>query len=459
MRAALLLALAGCLPAAKPYVCDSADDCTGGVGGSCIGGLCAFEDQDCLSGLSFGELAGDQAGGCVEAPSIPLRNACVAGEPSPTKDQACASAVCEDLPQCCTGVWSSACVQRAQQRCETTCSVIAAAAPGQISIARWDGERYTTVSTLAVPAATHVRWFMAEAAHRPALAIATGATLAIASPVGDNELELGISRTFDRPITALVAADVDGDPVPELVVAFGGPPEFVVVSLALEDVAVEIPPTLRIPTALTRADVNDDGAPDLLVTEAAGYDVLLRNGTGFTGSTISDMSLATLGIEPADVDGDRDLDLLVAGSVSGQLYPFDGATFGAPRVFRSPSHAFALGDLDGAPAANNLPSGQPELVLVGSPDDMPMTFELLNVFGYVVGDDPFVKVHETASEPGADLTRLHIADVDGDGRLDVIAGTARALMTWFKNTGAPGTIELTLQPQAIPATTFDVTGW
>ena len=44
------------------FTCLSDEDCSGG---SCVMGLCAFEDADCESGLRFGDAAGEVANECV----------------------------------------------------------------------------------------------------------------------------------------------------------------------------------------------------------------------------------------------------------------------------------------------------------------------------------------------------------------------------------------------------------
>jgi hypothetical protein len=118
----------------------------------------------------------------------------------------------------------------------------------------------------------------------------------------------------------------------------------------------EVPPSSFAPPALTAADINGDGNPDLVVTDAGdnGVDVLLNNSNGtFTGPTAfgsggsSPESLAV-----ADINGNGKLDLVIAntGSNTVSVLPNIGnGNFGNPYTFRvgSSPASVAAGDFNG----------------------------------------------------------------------------------------------------------------
>jgi hypothetical protein len=117
----------------------------------------------------------------------------------------------------------------------------------------------------------------------------------------------------------------------------------------------EIPPSNFAPPSVAAADLNGDGTPDLVVTDAGdnAVDVLLNNDAGaFTGPT----SFATGGSSPesvavADINGNGKLDLVTAntGSNTVSVLPNIGSgNFGTPYTFTvGSSPAFvATGDFN-----------------------------------------------------------------------------------------------------------------
>jgi hypothetical protein len=124
--------------------------------------------------------------------------------------------------------------------------------------------------------------------------------------------------------TAVVAADVNGDGIPDLIVSNVLPANSEVeVMLGNGNGTFRPAQTFAVdrePSALAVADVNGDGKPDVIVTNEGSYDVgvLLGNGNG----TFAQQQTFNSGFKPialcvADLNGDGRLDLVATNDLSG----------------------------------------------------------------------------------------------------------------------------------------------
>ena len=172
------------------------------------------------------------------------------------------------------------------------------------------------------------------------------------------------------------------------------------------------------PRSIAVADVNGDGRPDLLTanftTRTAG--VLLGNGNGTFG-TVTTYGTGTnsnpTGIAVADVNGDGKPDLLTANfntSTAGVLLGTGTGTFGAVTAYstgtnsRSSSIAVADVNSDGKPdllTAN--PGSDTAGVLLGTGTG---TFGTVTTYSTGTGSQPY---------------GIAVADVNSDGRLDLLS--------------------------------------
>jgi hypothetical protein len=175
------------------------------------------------------------------------------------------------------------------------------------------------------------------------------------------------------------------------------------------------------------AEVNGDGKPDLVVaTSRAQVDVLLGNGDGtFQAALAYDSGGPYLNsLALADVNGDGRLDLVVAtdqcpfincgsaGSV-GVLLGNGDSSFRSPVNYNSGGvfpYSVAVADVNG--------DGKPDLLVTNDGDGI-----YVNSVGALLGNgDRTFDSALTYSSGGYDPVSLTVADVNGDGRPDLLLG-------------------------------------
>lgn len=181
--------------------------------------------------------------------------------------------------------------------------------------------------------------------------------------------------------------------------------------------------SLNGPTAVSVGDLNGDGMPDLIIasTTPPSIQVQLGNGDGtFTVAPVQ--SLFTAGSTPtaaflADLDGDGILDSIIvfqAGFMVTQLGNGNG-TF-KPLIFSphisSPFYT-AMGDLNGD----------------GRLDIVSTSVGTLR-FGLGKGDGSFVEIPSTFISVNA--LGVAIGDVNGDGRPDLVTSTSAGFETFIE---------------------------
>jgi hypothetical protein len=171
------------------------------------------------------------------------------------------------------------------------------------------------------------------------------------------------------------------------------------------------------PIGITVADVNSDGKPDLLTANGGGNtaSVLLGTGTGSFG-TAAQLSTGPNSypyeVAVADVNGDGKPDLLTANAnnnTAGVLLGRGDGTFGTVTPFGTGAGS-APTDIAVADVNRD---GKPDLLTT-------------NIFGAAVGvllgrgDGTFGTVTPFGTGTNSDPFKLAVADVNGDGQLDVL---------------------------------------
>jgi hypothetical protein len=163
------------------------------------------------------------------------------------------------------------------------------------------------------------------------------------------------AATSRTPLTAIAAADFNGDGVLDLVtVESGSPGGFLRIWFgASNGTFVESPPypVGSFPSCVIVADIDGDGAADVLVGDYASSAVLILHGDGH-GNFTPPLGVAagspTLSLAVADINGDGIADIVTASGNVALLLGYGDGTFTAPRawVCGAYSNGLAIGDFD-----------------------------------------------------------------------------------------------------------------
>ncbi len=301
--------------------------------------------------------------------------------------------------------------------------------------------------------------------------------------------------TADNHATVdLLAGDIDGDGDVDLVAINAGQPSRSYLSRAAPEVEVVIDPALGGSSgdtwAAAVADINRDGSPDVLVGRRNQPNDLYRNNgsvspfDGVLGSPLDTLSDDTRGVALGDLDHDGDLDAVIGNfGQPSRVHINDGSAdpfaAGAPADITGDLHDtwdILLADLtgDGHLDAITINTGQVTRVYPGDGSANPFA----NTVGVSLGSDAHASraaavgdmdgdgdldlvvanfgqpnrlylLDHTAADPIAEAVGVNIsgdahntmaialADLNGDGSLDVIAGNGGHQDRVYFNNGSP----------------------
>ena len=247
-------------------------------------------------------------------------------------------------------------------------------------------------------------------------------------PTGSNGISFLNSYNLPVPevaFTGVIAGDLNGDGIPDVIAATDG--ESVLHVLlgkgdgSFQSSTVALPSLLAASfSGLATGDFNGDGKADLAVMTLNGLTVLLGNGDGTfqTGTTISGV---TSPIITGDFNNDgvqdivatiRDEDLIsLLGNGDGTFRTGPTST-GTPNAFY-----LATSDLNA--------DGKADLVLTGRTQYLPTGVVPPIVVIFLGNGDGSFAVSQTINN-GNSYYGVAIADLNGDGKPDIVAGGAYA---------------------------------
>ncbi len=288
------------------------------------------------------------------------------------------------------------------------------------------------------------------------LAVTGGDRVDVRLGLGDGTFGLPVPAPAGDAPTALHVADLDGDGAADLVtVSFVSDQATVLLGAGDGTFTTSAPLPLGPSVGVsTLADLDGDGAADLVVTD--GSDNSLRVALGHGDGTFAALTTTPLGVSPidlvaADMDDDGDQDLALAVFATGEVHVLPGAgdgTFGAPTIlpsFSSVVRALAAGDLDGDDRADLAVSGSAGVTVFRSQGD-----------GMFAMTGPF----PTGGSPDA----LAIAQIDGVGAPELlVADTALDGLVVLEGLGAgqfgpPTTVSTRAGPNLVRVADVDVDG-
>lgn len=203
-----------------------------------------------------------------------------------------------------------------------------------------------------------------------------------------------------------------------------------------------LPVDPEITLALGPADLDGDGDADLLLVRSYGTSLWLNDGTArfadVTSSGLPRDTDSTLAIALADLDGDADIDMLCGNRYGSSLQPArlclnDGTgRFADVSAAHLPADSFrvvaiAVGDVDGDSDVDALlVRDGPDLLFVNN------------------GMAVFADESSTRLPPASDDSRgVALADVDGDGDLDALIANAGQQNRLYLNDGRGVFVDMT----------------
>ena len=217
------------------------------------------------------------------------------------------------------------------------------------------------------------------------------------------------------------------------------------------------------PSSVSVADVNGDGKPDLIVANSGDNTVsVLLNATApgaATPSFATQQTFATGGyptsIIAADVNGDGKPDLIVANEGSSTVSVLLNATApGAAMASFATQQTFAAGsDPFTVIAADVNGDGKPDLIVANANSNSTTTSVMPNITASGVNTPNFATLQPftTGTAPNSVIA----ADVNGDGKPDlIVANYIDDTVSVLRNTTAPGATMASFSAQQTFATGF-----
>lgn len=187
--------------------------------------------------------------------------------------------------------------------------------------------------------------------------------------------------------------------------------------------------------AIFATDLDGDGDTDLIAGDSYPSDKLVwyeNDGTSspsFTGRLIKGANLDFFGIFAADLDGDGDRDVITATWINDRITWYENLG-GSPLSFTEHVLPFSFNDPRGLFAADLDEDGDIDIVYCSQGGD---TVGWLESDGTVTPSFTRRTISTDVDAPGS----VFVADIDGDGDLDVLSSSWRDdKIAWYESDGA-----------------------
>jgi hypothetical protein len=253
--------------------------------------------------------------------------------------------------------------------------------------------------------------------------------------------------------TSVAVADVNGDGRPDLVTTNQGSDTVSVLlntkapgSTTPNFAAQQTFATGRVPFSVAVADFNGDGKPDLVMTNLNSDTVsVLLNTTapGATAPSFAPQQTFATGSGPfsvavADVNGDGRPDLVVANDTAGSVSVLLNTTApGSTTTSFAPQQTFATGFEPLSLAVTDVNGdGRPDLVVANAGANTVSV--LLNTTAAGASTPSFAAQETFASGTGAGPKFVAVADLNGDGKTDLVLADNIDTVSVLLNMTAPG---------------------
>ena len=255
--------------------------------------------------------------------------------------------------------------------------------------------------------------------------------------------------------TSVIIGDLDGDGKPDLAIAnFSGNAVTILRntassgSIGTGSFAARVDFIVSSPYSLAIGDLDGDGKPDLAVASYSSNTVSILRNTSISGSIDASSFAAKVGfttgtgpinVAIGDLDGDGKPDLAVANNTSGSVSILRNtatigsigvSSFAAKQDFTSGTQTYFLtiGDLDG--------DGKPDLAVANQSSGTISLFRNTSTSGSFGAGSFASKVDFTCTGS----VSVAIADLDGDGKPDLVATSNSNTLSVFRNIATNGSI-------------------